>query len=88
VCRRGSPLSQKVTLWALRQATGQPLGGVLQADFRSVHRMVHGPSDFGEGVRATLIDRDGNPRWSPPTLAEVPSLFVCSKSQHRMITEE
>lgn len=86
-CRRGSPLSQKVTLAALRQLAGQPLGSVLQADFRSVHRMVHGPSDFGEGVRATLIDRDGKPRWSPPTLEEVPSFSVCSESPHRMITE-
>lgn len=69
--RRGSPLSQKITLRALRQARGQPLGGVLQTDFQLVARMVAGPSDFDEGVRATLIDRDAKPRWSPATLEEV-----------------
>jgi enoyl-CoA hydratase len=70
-CCRGSPLSQKVTLRALRAARGQRLGPVLQMDFRIVVRMVAGPSDFQEGVRSTLIDRSGQPHWSPATLEEV-----------------
>jgi enoyl-CoA hydratase len=66
-----SPTSLKVTLRALRTA---PALGSLQAalaqEYRLVLHSVQTP-DFREGVRAAVVDKDRNPKWSPPSLADV-----------------
>ncbi|MFE0106121.1 enoyl-CoA hydratase/isomerase family protein [Streptomyces sp. NPDC059009] len=66
-----SPTSLKVTLAAVRRARALPsLEAVLNQEFRVSCAALAAP-DFAEGVRAQVVDKDRNPRWSPATLAEV-----------------
>lgn len=68
--RRKSPLALAVTLRHIRRAGDLDLRLTLMVDDRVMRRMLREP-DFREGVRALLIDKDKNPRWSPARLEEV-----------------
>lgn len=71
-----SPTAVTVTLEALRRARGAgSLEEVLGQEFRVSLRSIQQP-DFLEGVRAQVIDKDRNPKWSPATLAEVDPAIV------------
>ncbi|WP_432251737.1 enoyl-CoA hydratase/isomerase family protein [Streptomyces sp. HNM1019] len=66
-----APTALKVTLAALRRA--RRLGAlerVLDQEYRVSCRALTTP-DLVEGIRAQVIDKDRDPRWSPATLAEV-----------------
>jgi len=72
-----SPLSLKVTLRHIRCARNMDLRQTLQVDYRLACKFLDG-SDFYEGVRAALIDKDGNPSWQPSSLEEVSEQLVDS----------
>jgi enoyl-CoA hydratase/carnithine racemase len=65
-----SPLSLAVTHRQMRLARGWDLRTALENDLRLACRFLEG-TDFHEGVRAFLIDRDRTPRWQPAGLDEV-----------------
>ncbi|MFF0029743.1 enoyl-CoA hydratase/isomerase family protein [Streptomyces avermitilis] len=66
-----SPTALKVTLVALRRARRLgPLENVLDQEYRVSCAALTTP-DLVEGIRAQVIDKDRNPRWSPTTFAEV-----------------
>ncbi|WP_280208514.1 enoyl-CoA hydratase/isomerase family protein [Nocardia cyriacigeorgica] len=66
-----SPVSLKVTLRSLRSARrAQSLEAVLNEEYR-VSIATLASHDLVEGIRAQVIDKDRNPRWSPSTLAAV-----------------
>jgi enoyl-CoA hydratase len=65
-----SPLSLMLTLKHLRAAVAMDLRQTLMMDYRLAVRCLQAP-DFAEGVRATLIDKDHAPRWSPASIADV-----------------
>ncbi|XP_055587179.1 3-hydroxyisobutyryl-CoA hydrolase, mitochondrial isoform X1 [Uranotaenia lowii] len=70
-----SPTSLKVTKKQLEIGATLNLRSCLKMEFRmAVHSVTD--SDFKEGVRAMLVDRDNNPKWNPATLNDVNSQQV------------
>lgn len=65
-----APLSLKVALRHVRQARALDRRQTLSIDYRLAARMI-AASDFREGVRALLIDRDGQPAWRPASLGDI-----------------
>ncbi|XP_058813534.1 3-hydroxyisobutyryl-CoA hydrolase, mitochondrial [Topomyia yanbarensis] len=70
-----SPTSLKVTKKQLDLGVQCDLRSCLKMEFRMAVHSVIG-SDFEEGVRAMLIDRDQNPKWNPAKLSEVTQSHV------------
>lgn len=66
-----SPLAVTAALEALKRA--RAFGTLEEAVVMEFRVSMHGltVADFAEGVRAQVIDKDRNPRWSPPDLASV-----------------
>jgi enoyl-CoA hydratase len=68
--RSKSPMSLCLALEQMRRGRSLSFEDAMRVEFRVVSRIIEG-HDFYEGVRAALIDRDGAPRWQPPTLDTV-----------------
>ena len=47
-------------------------------EYRMAMAFMREGSDFYEGVRAALVDKDGNPKWNPANLYEVSEDIVNS----------
>lgn len=76
--KKMSPISLKVALRSIREGRQQSLFQCLESDYRLVVHAVNAThsTDFYEGCRALLVDKDNKPKWSPPTLAEVTKEMV------------
>ncbi len=73
-----SPLSIAVTLAALRRAATLPdLDAVLDQDLRLATKFTE-DSDFLEGVRAVLVDKDNTPKWRHSHVSKVEAELVDS----------
>lgn len=70
--RRMNPASIAVTLaqHARTRAEQLTLQDVLRDDLRVLGRLI-GLPNFAEGVRAQLIERDGNPQWQPARVEDL-----------------
>ena len=74
--RRMSPTSVAVTIEACRRsgAPGVTVDDALKMEYRMAQRFVTRPqpfSDFHEGIRAVLIDKDNKPTWNPASAEDV-----------------
>lgn len=66
-----SPVSVAVTLEAVRRAAKlDTLEDVLRQEYRTSCASLRS-HDLVEGIRAQLVDKDRNPKWSPSSIAEV-----------------
>ena len=66
-----SPRGMAVTLKLLRLARkASTLEGCLVREYRAALEVFRS-DDFREGVRAAVIDKDRNPKWSPPDIEDV-----------------
>ncbi len=59
-----SPTAMAVTLAALRKGADLDFRGVMAQDLRVSTRFLDDGSDFYEGVRAVILDKDGDPHWA------------------------
>ena len=75
VIRAKSPTSVKISHRQLRNGRSLDFDDCMRMEFRMVNRVI-ASHDFYEGVRATIIDKDGAPQWRPSSLAEVSDAAV------------
>jgi enoyl-CoA hydratase len=68
--RTKSPTASKLAFRQIRNGKTLSFDDCMRMEFRMVNRVIAG-HDFYEGVRATIIDRDGAPKWNPDALSGV-----------------
>jgi enoyl-CoA hydratase/carnithine racemase len=70
-----SPTGLALTLMLLRHNEGKPLAQVFAAEAQAAAFIIRHP-DYLEGIRARLLDKDDQPRWSPATIEDLEPLSL------------
>ncbi|XP_021281270.1 3-hydroxyisobutyryl-CoA hydrolase-like protein 1, mitochondrial isoform X3 [Herrania umbratica] len=76
--KEASPLSLKVSLRSIREGRFQTLDQCLAREYRMTLQAISKQisSDFCEGVRARMVDKDLAPKWAPSSLEKVSNDMV------------
>ena len=72
IMRTKSPTAMVLTAKCLRRGGELSFEDVMRQDLRVSMRCLEG-TDFYEGVRAVIIDKDNAPNWSPSDISDVDS---------------
>ncbi|OAD56782.1 3-hydroxyisobutyryl-CoA hydrolase, mitochondrial, partial [Eufriesea mexicana] len=73
---KASPTSLKVTMSAIQNGSTLNLADCLKMEYRLACAALNKTSDFCEGVRALLIDKDQKPKWNPNSLEKVTDTYI------------
>lgn len=71
-----SPSSLKVSKKAIDEGNEKSLAECLEIEYRLAYTSLSRDSDFYEGVRALLLDKDQKPVWKPSSLADVTDEYI------------
>ncbi|GAV05214.1 hypothetical protein RvY_15381 [Ramazzottius varieornatus] len=71
-----SPTSLKLVMKQLQLGKKKSLAECLNMEYRVVSRLRQTDSDFFEGVRAKLVEKDNSPKWNPSRLEDVSDSLV------------
>ncbi|MBC6416755.1 MAG: enoyl-CoA hydratase/isomerase family protein [Rhodospirillales bacterium] len=72
----GSPTSLKVTFEQLRRGGQLDFDACMIMEYRMSQAFMDPRSDFYEGIRAVLVDKDRSPKWAPASLEAVTAEWV------------
>ena len=68
--REKSPTSLAIALRQMQAGGSLGMRDAMRTEFRIVSRLCRG-HEFLEGIRATIIDKDGAPRWQPASMEAI-----------------
>lgn len=70
IMKKMSPTSMCVTLEQVKRGGSMSFDDVFKMEYRMSQKFMK-ETDFYEGIRAVLVDKDNKPSWSPSTINEV-----------------
>ena len=65
-----SPTSLEIAFRQISRGGGLDIAGCMKMEYRILRRILVG-TEFYEGIRAAIIDKDRDPKWQPASLHDV-----------------
>jgi enoyl-CoA hydratase len=75
--RAKSPTSVLIAFEQMKRGGALSFNGCMKLEYRIVSRILQG-TEFYEGIRAVLVDKDQSPNWSPSRFGQVDSAELAS----------